>query len=185
MADEITLEQGIEAQRQREAEFSRLERQHGLSNKKYKQSVTARSQTERTNVEGSIENQLQQKLVQAYTVLWQRAHEIVEALSFQFFMLGALLMAPAATAMFLFRWLAGNGLHGMWTLDFRGISVPAVPPMSATEFVYRGGKNIIIAIVFLVEWAIIIFVYKLLTDRTFAANLGFQLFSGGGQTLPQ
>ncbi len=116
--------------------------------------------------------------LQAYTQLWQRAHEIVEGWAFLFFMVGALLVAPLAMGMFLVRWIVGNGLEQLVKIEWRGFSVPLVPKMSPIEFAYRGAKNLFISFFFLLEWGILYVAFKIVTDPLFLANLSFKALTG-------
>lgn len=111
---------------------------------------------------------------EAYKFAWQRAHEFVEALAFQFFFLGALLAGPAVAALLLVRFFVGNLFQGGFTIRFQGINVRAVPAMTTTEMVYRGGKDAFIILLSVIEWAIIIVIITAVLDPSYALQLGLQ-----------
>ncbi len=121
-----------------------------------------------------LQAQLSSVALQAYTRLWQQGHELVEGLAFQFFMVGAFLVAPIADLMFGARLLIGKAMNGGFQIEFQGISVPAVPDISAVESAYRGGKLIFISLIGLLEWAIIVVTIQIVTHPTDAIKLGFQ-----------
>lgn len=74
---------------------------------------------------------------------WQTAHEIVEGLGFQFFMLAAILAAVPAAGLFLVRYFFGNVQH-------------RVPAMGPAELVYRSSKVIFILFVAGIEVLLIL-----------------------------
>jgi len=174
MADDITLEQGIEEQRAREAEFARIDRQQRVAANKYQRTVARQAQTNVTP--NPLAEELQSDERKAWTSIWQKAHEIVEGIAFQFFLVGALLGGPLAGGLFLVRFFVGNGLHGGFEIERGDISLPAVPPMSTTELIYRSAKVGFIVLLSGLEWVILILLFRITTDPGFAAKLGLSVF---------
>ncbi len=134
----------------------------------------ARKNTAKVNpAEAAISKEISDEATKVYTLLWQRGHELIEALAFQFFMLAALIVGPISVGAFLIRFFVGNAFNGGTQIQFREVSVPLVPPMSPTEIIYRGSKNGLIGIVFLLEWTIIIVIIYVAQHPDVALKLGF------------
>lgn len=183
MADDITLEQGLQAQAEREAEFARIERQQRVNNQQQARSVAARSTANRTTLPG-LEDAQADLVKEARLFAWQRAHEIIEGLAFQFFFLGALLAAPLADGLFVIRYFGGNVFNGGSDQGEEASSIWNIPSISNTELIYRGWKLILINLLSGLEWLILILIVKLVTDPKFATSIGISIFSGSPTQNP-
>lgn len=141
------------------------------------------------SLSADAQSEISSVALQAWRTLWQQAHEIIEGLAFQFFLLGALLAGPLAALFLGLRYFLGNVLHGWIQIRRAGVEVPLVPPMTIVEQTYRGAKVSFILLISAVEWLIIIVAIAILVKPTLAVQLGLQalsqLFTGHAPITPQ
>jgi hypothetical protein len=107
----------------------------------------------------------------AYTNVWERTTDILEAQAFTWPVIGVLLFAPLVSAIYIIRLFVGTFMNGGFRITWRTFDVPVIPAMKIIQ-IRRHALAAMMILITIGEVFLVVALMEVMADMTFATQLG-------------